>query len=85
MKLESRKLADVLEQAVPQYETPRPVFETTYLDDKFRLSRDQDGNAFFYVKTSDSKSLTDYSTKDSDLGVGRLLEGFNDAIAKFYL
>ena len=85
VKLESRKLADILENNVPEYTTPRPIFKTTYLDNKFRLSRDQDGNSFFYVKTSDSTFITDYSKNDADLGIGRLLEGFNDAITKFYL
>ena len=85
MKLESRKLAEILESNIQEYQTPRPIFETTYLDDKFRISRDQDGNAFVYVKTSSDTSLTDYSTKDSDLGIAKLLEGFNDSITKFYL
>lgn len=85
MKLESRKLADILESNIQEYKTPRPIFETTYLDDKFRISRDQDGNAFMYVKTSTDTSVTDYSNKDADLGIARLLEGFNDSITKFYL
>jgi hypothetical protein len=38
-----------------------------------------------YVKTSDAEAPTDFSSVDSDLGIGRLLEGFNDAITKFYL
>jgi hypothetical protein len=86
VKLRSRVLGDALERLAPSsYTNPRPVFRTTYLDEQFRVSRDQDGNAFVYVKTSDAEAPTDFSSVDSDLGIGRLLEGFNDAITKFYL
>ena len=46
-KLRSRKLADILERNIASYETPKPVFRTTYLDDRYRISRDQDDNFFF--------------------------------------
>jgi hypothetical protein len=85
VSLKSRVLADALEQAVSSYTTPHPIFRTTYLDDLFRISRDQDDNIFVYVKTSDSTDLTDYSNVDADLGVARLLEGFNDAVTRLYL
>jgi hypothetical protein len=86
ISLKSRILADALEQAVPDmYTAPRPMFRTTYLDDLFRIGRDQDENIFVYVKTSETSELTDYSAVDADLGVARLLEGFNDAVTRFYL
>jgi hypothetical protein len=86
VRLKSRDLANALEQAVPSmYTTPRPMFRTTYLDELFRVGRDQDDNIFVYVKTSESTDLTDYSTIDADLGVARLLEGFNDAVTRLYL
>jgi hypothetical protein len=87
VKLKSRDLGDALERLAPSssYANPRPVFRTTYLDEQFRVSRDQDDNAFVYVKTSDEEAPTDFSSVDSDLGIARLLEGFNDAITKFYL
>ena len=40
---------------------PAPPFETTYLDDSLRISRDQDGNVFVFGKTSDKKTPSDYS------------------------
>lgn len=85
IKLQSRQLADLLEQTVSSYSTPKPIFRTTYLDDLFRISRDEDDNIFVYVKTSESTEPTDYSYIDSDLGVARLLAGFNDAVTKIYL
>ncbi|EEC43756.1 predicted protein [Phaeodactylum tricornutum CCAP 1055/1] len=85
VQLQSRELARWLENTVASYHTPRPVFATTYLDETLRISRDVDGHVFVYVKTSDDTTPTDYSPIDADLGVGRLLEGFNDAVTKFYL
>jgi len=85
VKLQSRQLADVLERTVSSYTTPKPIFRTTYLEDKFRISRDEDDNIFVYVKTSDSTEPTDYSAMDADLGVLKLLQGFNDAVTKVYL
>lgn len=85
LKLPSRLLGDFLETNVPVYRNPKPIFRTTYLDETYRISRDQDNNAFVYVKASSDESPTDYSYIDSDLGIGRLLEGFNDAITKIYL
>jgi PAP_fibrillin len=83
--LRSRSLSDALEQAISSYKTPKPIFRTTYLDGKYRISRDEDDNIFFYVKTSNSTAPTGFGSIDADLGVGRLLEGFNDAITKFYI
>jgi hypothetical protein len=85
LKLNSRTLGDFLEDRINNYQNPRPCFRTTYLDQQYRISRDEDNHAFFYVKTSDSTEPTDYSKVDADLGVGRLLEGFNDAITRLYL
>lgn len=85
IKLQSRQLGSFLETNLDSYSNPRPRFTTTYLDKKIRINRDQDDNIFVYCKTSDSTEPTDYSNKDSDLGIGRLLEGFNDAITKIYL
>ena len=39
---------------IPAYETPRPVFSTTYIDADFRISRDQDQNIFIYTKNHKS-------------------------------
>jgi hypothetical protein len=85
LKLESRELGSFLERTLPDYSNPKPLFETTYLDGRIRISRDQDGKIFVYSKVSDSTSATDYSATLPDLGIGKLLEGFNDAVAKIYL
>ena len=85
LKLGSRDLGSFLESNIDTYSNPRPIFETTYLSDTIRISRDQDGKVFVYGKVSGDTEPTDYSSVDSDLGVARLLEGFNDAITKFYL
>ena len=85
LRLQSRQLADILEQTISSYSTPKPLFRTTYLDDIFRISRDEDDNIFFYVKTSDSTEPADYSSIDSDLGLAKLLAGFNDVVTKIYL
>ncbi|KAL7560145.1 hypothetical protein ACA910_011897 [Epithemia clementina (nom. ined.)] len=85
LQLQSRFLGDFLESNIADYANPRPVVRTTYISDRFRISRDMDDNIFVYVKTSESIEPTDFSKVDADLGVGRLLEGFNDAVTKFYL
>lgn len=85
VKLESRSLAGVLENTIPEYETPRPVFVTTYLDETLRISRDQDGKVFVYTKVSNSDEPKDYKGVDADLGIGKLLEGLNDNFFKFYI
>ncbi|KAL3791086.1 hypothetical protein HJC23_012071 [Cyclotella cryptica] len=84
-KLKSRDLSKLLEENVESYETPRPVLRTTYVDEGMRIVRDEDDNVFVYGKVSDSQEPTDYSGVLSDLGVASLLEGFNDAVTKFYL
>ena len=85
LSLSSRKLGTILEQTIQTYTNPKPIFKTTYLSDTKRISRDQDDNVFVYTKVSDRTEPTDYSSVLPDLGVARLLEGFNDAITKFYL
>ena len=40
---------------------PAPAYETTYLDDSLRISRDQDGNVYVFGKISDRKEPTEYS------------------------
>lgn len=83
--LKSRDLASVLEDNLPDYSTPRPVFETTYLDDTIRISRDQDGKVFVYGKLDDNVEPTTYDSVDADLGILKLLEGLNDNFVKFSL
>lgn len=83
--LKSRELAQVLEDNIASYQTPRPRFTTTYLANGVRISKDDDGKVFVYTKTSEDSTPTDYSNKMADLGVGKLLEGFNDAVTKFYI
>ena len=85
VKLGSRDLGSFLEDNVDGYTNPRPVFETTYLDDTVRISRDQDGKVFVYGKVDDGTEPTDYKGVDADLGVAKLLEGLNDSIFKFYI
>lgn len=85
LKLQSRQLGSFLENNVSGYTNPRPVWRTTYLDDKFRVGRDVDDHIFVYVKTSESTQPTDYKNVDADLGVLNLLKGFNDAITRAYL
>jgi hypothetical protein len=84
-KLKSRDLSKILEDNIDAYEVPRPVLRTTFVDEHMRVARDEDGNVFVYGKTSDSEEPKDYSDVLPDLGVASLLEGFNDAITKFYL
>jgi len=85
VKLESRDLGSFLEENIAEYDNPRPVFSTTYLDDSIRISRDQDDKIFVYGKVSDKTEPTDYSGVDADLGVLKLLEGINDNFLKFYI
>jgi len=85
LKLRSRSLAKLLEDNVPNYKTPKPLFRTTYLDENIRISRDQDQKIFVYRKVSENMEPTGYSGAMSDLGVAKLLEGFNDAVTKFYI
>ena len=83
--LKSRDLGSFLESTIDSYENPKPIFETTYLDENFRVSRDQDNNIFVYGKVSDESDPTDYSSVDSDLGITGLLQGLNDNFVKFYI
>jgi len=85
LKLQSRALGSFLENNLDGYSNPRPTFETTYLSDSIRISRDQDGKVFVYAKESDGSEPTDYGKVDADLGVLNLLGGFNDAVTKFYI
>ena len=85
LKLGSRDLGSFLEDNLSGYTNPKPVFETTYLDDNVRISRDQDGKVFVYGKVSNSTEPTEYGGVMPDLGVGKLLEGLNDSVFKFYL
>jgi len=80
LKLESRELASFLEENVSSYTTPRPIFKTTYLDEDIRISRDQDGKVFVYGKVSNDVVATDYSGIDSDLGLTKLWDGFQNSI-----
>ena len=80
VKLRSRALGRALEEVVPSYANPRPLFKTTYLDGQMRISRDQDGKLFVYVKQSDSTTPTDYGAAPADLGVGALLSGIRGAL-----
>ena len=83
--LKSRALSDVLEQNIDSYERPRPKLTTTYLDSSMRICRDIDDNVFVYARVSDSEDPTDYGDVMADLGIGSLLENFNDNVAKIYL
>ncbi|CAJ1930889.1 unnamed protein product [Cylindrotheca closterium] len=85
LKLESRDLGSFLEDNLAEYDNPRPVFRTTYLSETLRISRDQDGKVFVYGKLSDETEPSDYSTVEADLGLLKLLGGFNDAVTKFYI
>jgi hypothetical protein len=84
VRLSSRSLSKVLENNIANYQTPKPILTTTYLDPQFRITRDQDDHLFVYVRTSNSTAPTDYTNRSADLGVLRLLEGFNDAVTKIY-
>lgn len=85
LQLQSRGLGSFLENNLDGYTNPRPIFETTFLTDSIRISRDQDGKVFVYAKESEESSPTDYSKVEADLGALELLGGFNDAITKFYI
>lgn len=80
--LKSRELGKVLENNVSGYTNPKPLFYTTYLDDIFRISRDQDGKLFVYGKISESTDPTEYGGVESDFGFLKLLEGLNDNFFK---
>merc|ERR1712232_1309157 len=73
VNLKSRDLSDFLQQNVAGYSTPRPEFRVTYIDDGFRVSRDQDNNWFVYVRSSQSQMPKDYTDDPADLGIGKLL------------
>jgi hypothetical protein len=79
-KLYSRRLANKLERVIPSYKTPKPIFRTTYLDKSLRISRDQDDNVFVYIKTSEDDSVTNYSDREADLGVKKLMYGFRKVL-----
>lgn len=85
LKLASRNLGDFLEETIESYSNPRPVFRTTYMKEGIRISRDQDGKMFVYVKVSDSVEPKDYSSSSPDLGLTKLLEGINDTFTKVYI
>ena len=85
LQLQSRGLGSFLEKNLDGYDNPRPIFETTYLSDSIRISRDQDGKTFVYAKESDDSNITDYEKVDADFGVLKLLGQFNDKITKFYI
>lgn len=85
LQLQSRGLGSFLENNLDGYTNPRPVFETTYLTESIRISRDQDGKVFVYAKECDESNPTDYGKVEADLGVLKLLGGFNDAVTKFYI
>ena len=80
--LKSRELGSFLENNVDGYTNPRPIFETTYMDNMIRISRDQDNKVFIYTKASDVTEATEYTSVDSDFGVLKLLEGLNDNFFK---
>lgn len=83
--LKSRALSDLLEQNIDSYERPRPKLRTTYFDDSMRICRDKDDNVFVYARVSESEDPTNYEDVMADLGIGSLLENFNDSVAKIYL
>mmetsp|Transcript_27181 Transcript_27181/g.63660 ORF Transcript_27181/g.63660 Transcript_27181/m.63660 type:complete len:428 (+) Transcript_27181:294-1577(+) len=85
LQLQSRGLGSFLESNLNGYTNPRPIFETTFLTDSIRISRDQDGKVFVYAKESEESTPTDYTKVEADLGFLELLGGFNDAIMKFYI
>jgi hypothetical protein len=85
LKLQSRNLGQFLEQNLDGYTNPRPIIQTTYLDETLRIARDQDDKAFVYAKVSSDTTATDYKSIMPDLGLSKLLEGFNDAVTKLYL
>lgn len=85
LQLQSRGLGSFLENNLDSYSNPRPIFETTFLSDSIRISRDQDGKVFVYAKESEESAPTNYEKVEADLGVLKLLGGFNDAITKFYI
>ncbi|KAL3910256.1 MAG: hypothetical protein SGARI_002214 [Bacillariaceae sp.] len=84
LQLSSRDLASFLEENVDGYTTPRPIFDTTYLSETLRISREQDGKVFVYQKISDDTSSTDYTKVEADLGLLKFLEGLNDNVIKYY-
>ena len=46
------------------------LFETTYLDDTLRISKDEDGNFFIFEKVSASTIAANYSATDGrDVGL----------------
>lgn len=85
VRLKSRDLSNLFEQTIDSYTTPRPKLYTTYVDDGMRIVRDVDDNVFVYGRVSESEEESDYKGVMADLGLGKLLEGFNDAVTKFYL
>lgn len=74
LKIDSRALSNLLENTVtlPQ---PRPVLDTTFLDDDLRIARDVDNNLFIYVRETKEAFPTDYDDVSADLGISKVLEG----------
>jgi hypothetical protein len=85
LKLQSRNLGQFLEKNLEGYTNPKPIIQTTYLDETLRIARDQDDKVFVYAKVSSDTTVTDYKNVMPDLGLAKLLEGFNDAVTKLYL
>ena len=56
-----------------RHANPRPRFEVSYLGGEMRVSRDQDGKVFVYVRTSESTEPSDYTDKSADLGIPGLI------------
>ena len=83
--MKSRDLGTFLETNVNGYTNPRAVFEITYLSESIRICREQDGKVFVYGKLTDALEPSDYSRVEADMGILKLLEGFNDAVVKFYI
>ena len=77
LKLDTRAVADALEDNLPKVRTP--IFRTTYVDSRLRVSRDQDDKIFVYSKISSDTQPTDYSTAPADLGLSALVNGLQTA------
>ncbi|GMI12810.1 hypothetical protein TrLO_g526 [Triparma laevis f. longispina] len=83
--LDTKKLGSFIESINKDYDNPKAPLKLVSLVDGIRIVRDESGIDYVYVKESDDEKPTDFSSRDADLGLLKLLEGFNDNVLKAFI
>lgn len=83
--LDTKKLGSFIESVNKDYDNPKAPLKLVSLVDGIRIVRDESGIDYVYVKESDDEKPTDFSSRDADLGLLKLLEGFNDNVLKAFI